>query len=335
MKYKVLSCASFGSSGSGVVTDYLMEFSNIYNPGDYEFRFLQDYGGITTLEDCLVHSHHRLNSDIAIQLFMKYVDYQCGDIFNKRYNRFFKDKFGKISKHFLQKIVEVKWDGYWEEYQILSPPYESIFKYKIFPRILRLLHGNKGYIAKYVPRRNMYFSNPSEEYFVSCVKEYIDELLTVLDAEHQYHYIYLDQLLPPDNINRYFKYFDDLHVIVVDRDPRDYYIENVLKLGEGWVPKDVDKFITLYKGIRKKIDIATDDSRILRIQFEDTIYHYEDFSEKINSFLGLSENYHVKNKEFFNPNKSRLNTQLWNKSSIDYAVIKRIENELSEYCYNF
>ncbi|GHU74081.1 hypothetical protein FACS189450_14630 [Spirochaetia bacterium] len=44
--YKIVSCASFGGTGSGVVTDYLAEFDNIYNPGDSEFRFLHDYCGV-------------------------------------------------------------------------------------------------------------------------------------------------------------------------------------------------------------------------------------------------------------------------------------------------
>ncbi|MCS2588102.1 hypothetical protein NXX15_12245 [Bacteroides fragilis] len=88
-EFKIISCASFGSSGSGIVTDYLLEFDNIYNPGDYEFRFLQDFGGLTTLEDSLLHSHHRLNSDIAIRLFKKIIDYHSGDWTNKRYEKFF------------------------------------------------------------------------------------------------------------------------------------------------------------------------------------------------------------------------------------------------------
>ena len=98
--YKIVSCASFGSSGSGVVTDYLSEFENINNFGDFEFRFLQDFGGVTSLEDTLVNSYHRLNSDIAIQNFINYVEWQAGDIFNKRYEQFFHGQFKKISYDF-------------------------------------------------------------------------------------------------------------------------------------------------------------------------------------------------------------------------------------------
>ena len=334
-EFKIISCASFGSSGSGIVTDYLLEFDNIYNPGDYEFRFLQDFGGLTTLEDSLLHSHHRLNSDIAIRLFKKIIDYHSGDWTNKRYEKFFHGQFKEISYKFLNELIEVKWDGYWEEYQVLSPRFITLFKYKIYPRILRLLHGNIGYIAKYVPRSTMYFSNPTPEYFLDCVRRYLNNLFRVIDRDHNYEYLFFDQLLPSDDINRYFKYFDNLNVVVVDRDPRDYYIENVLKWGEGWVPIDIEKFVCLYKGIRKKIDISKDNPNILRLSFEDAIYKYDDFSDKINRFLGLSSRNHVRLKQNFDPNKSIRNTQLWKTTKVDLSMIEYIEKELGEYYYSF
>ena len=184
--YKIISCAGFGSSGSGVVTDFLREFGCIRNFGDYEFRFLQDYGGVSTLEDALVHNYHRLNSDIAIQNFVRYIEYQSGDFLSKRYEKFFDGKFREISYRFLDKITDVKWDGYWEEYQILEPKWIAILKYKVYPRLLRLLQGNRHYIARYVPRKPMYFSSPGREYFYRCVREYMNELCAVVDPEKEY-----------------------------------------------------------------------------------------------------------------------------------------------------
>ena len=73
LKHKIITCASFGNTGSGVITDYLLEFDNILNPGDYELRFLHDYDGVSTLEHALVHNFHRMNSDIAIQNFIRYI----------------------------------------------------------------------------------------------------------------------------------------------------------------------------------------------------------------------------------------------------------------------
>jgi hypothetical protein len=332
----ILSSASFGNSGSGVITDYLLEFGNIFNPGDYEFRFFQDYGGITTLEDCLVHNYHRLNSDIAIQIFIKYIKYQSGDIFSKRYEKYFKGRFKKLSYKFINKLIDVQWKGYWEEYQVLAPNnFINSLKYKIYPRVLRMLYGNKHYIARYIPCRDMYFSSPTPEYFVQCVKEYFNDLCCVIDPEGKYKFLYFDQLLPPTNIERYFKYFDSLHVIVVDRDPRDYYIDTVLNYGEKWVPADIDKFVLLYKNMRKNIDIKNENINVLRLQFEDTIYKYEEFKIKVNTFLGLSELDHVYPRSKFDPSISIKNTRLWEKMGASQDAIKKIEDNLGQYCYKF
>lgn len=334
-KYKILTCASYGASGSGIVTDYLMEFDNIYNPGDFEFRFLQDFGGITTLEDCLVHSHHRLNSDVAIRLFKKYVDYQSGDLLTKRYNQIFKGEFKKISYEFINNIVECKWKGHWEEDQVLAPKYKDWLYYKFWTRFKKFLDFNRNYISSYYPTRDMYFSNPTYDEFVNAVKEYLNHLFQVVDKNHIYDFLYFDQLLPPDNIKRYFPYFDDINVIVVDRDPRDYYIENVMKWGEKYLPHKLDDFIKVFKGIRKKISEEDLHPNVLRIRMEDAIYKYDEFSKQICSFIGLNHAHHVNPKKYFDPAVSIDNTQLWKKRNVNMDIIHRIEDELSEYCYNF
>ena len=334
-KYSILTCASYGASGSGIVTDYLMEFDNIHNPGNFEFRFLQDFGGITTLEDCLVHSHHRLNSDVAIRLFKKYVDYQAGDLLAKRYNKVFKGEFKQISYNFINDLIEGQWKGHWEEDQVLSPKYKDWLYYKIWTRIKRIIELNRHYIGKYYPTRDMYFANPSYEEFIVAVRKYLNNLFSVIDKDHKYDYLYFDQILPPDNLKRYFQYFDDIHVVVVDRDPRDYYIENVIKWGVKYLPHDIDTFIKVYKGLRKKLSEEEITNNVLRVKMEDTIYKYNEFSKKIDEFIGIAPGHHVSPKQYFDPAKSINNTQLWKKRHVDMDIIKRIEDELGEYCYDF
>lgn len=334
-EYKILTCASYGASGSGIVTDYLMEFDNIHNSGNFEFRFLQDFGGITTLEDCLVHSHHRLNSDVAIRLFKKYVDYQAGDLFAKRYNKVFKGKFKQISYDFINSLVEGRWQGHWEEDQVLSAKYKDWLYYKIWTRIKRAIDFNRHYIGRYYPTRDMYYSNPSYEEFIAAVKTYLNNLFAIIDKDHKYDYLYFDQILPPDNLKRYFNYFDNIHVVIVDRDPRDYYIENVLKWGEKYLPHDLDTFIKVFKGLRKKLSDEDQSLNVLRIKMEDMIYKYDEFSKKINTFIGIDPTHHIFPKRNFNPSVSINNTQLWRKRKVDMDVIHRIEDELADYCYDF
>ncbi len=333
--YKIVSCAGFGSSGSGVVTDYLREFDSIKNFGDYEFRFLQDYGGVSMLEDTLVHNYHRLNSDIAIQNFIRYIEYQSGDFLNRRYEKFFGGKFKEISYRFLEKLIDVKWNGYWEEYQILEPQWITIFKYKLYPRLLKLLHGNRHYIARYVPRKPMYFSFPEGDYFCRCVKDYINELCEVIDPQRKYKYIFFDQLMPPANISKYERYFDSIKTIVVDRDPRDYYIENVLRWGEGWVPKSVKDFALLFRKHREQAKAFTNSSNVLRLTFEDAVFKYDEFENTVMNFLELDKSEHISPKRYFDPAKSVLNTRLWTKREVNIAIIDQIEKLLPEFLYDF
>ena len=333
--YKILTCASYGASGSSIVTDYLLEFDNVYNPGDMEFRFLQDFGGITTLEDCLVHSHHRLNSDVAIRLFQKVIDYHAGDFFSKRYNEVFKGEFKQISYEFIEELIIGKWDGHWEEDQVLSSKFVDIFYYKIWTRIKRLFDLNRKYIGSYYPTRDMYFSNPTEEEFLDAVRRYLNKLFRVIDSSHDYDFLYFDQILPPDNLERYFRYFDDIKVVVVDRDPRDYYIENVMRWGDTYIPHEIDTFINVYKGLRRKLKDEGEHPRVLRIRMEDTIYHYDEFSKVLDSFIGIDSNHHVYPRTKFNPAVSINNTQLWKKRPVNMDIIHRIEDQLSDFCYDF
>lgn len=334
-KHKIITCASYGNTGSGVVTDYLLEFNNILNPGDYEFRFLHDYDGVSTLEHSLVHNFHRMNSDIAIQNFIRYIKFQSGDFTSARYEKFFNGKFKELSYEYIDKLVDVKWQGYWEQYQIISPKYKTLFKYKFLPRLLRLFDLNKSYIAKYVPKSEMYLSSPSEIEFIQHTNDYLKNLCKAIDPDDKYENIYFDQLVPPLNLQTYLRYYPDMKVIVVDRDPRDHYIDNITKWREGWIPSDLDQYIKYYKKLRQELVNEKQDDRVLRIQFEDTIFEYESFSNQINNFIGLAETNHINKKQFFNPQVSIKNTQLWKKNMEFDSVIKIIETELGEYCYSF
>ncbi|GHU17481.1 sulfotransferase family protein [Spirochaetia bacterium] len=334
--YKIVSCASFGGTGSGVVTDYLAEFDCFHNPGDYEFCFLHDYGGVSTLEDCLISNYHRLNSDIAIHNFIKYIHLYSKTIFSKQYEKYFNGQFKAISFRFLDKLIDVQWKGSWAGQMLLYPSiHYPLFMYKVLPRILKFISGNRSYHGRFIPKHNMYYAGPPPEYFTKCVKEYIADLCCVVDPENRFEYLYFDQLLPAINIERYFKFFDNLQVIVMDRDPRDLYIDNLLNWKCSWIPFDVDTFIVLYKKIREKANMEKNNPNILRLRFEDTIYRYDEFKKTINNFLELNEFEHKLAKSKFNPEISIKNTQLWKIVKIDSSIINKIENNLSDYCYPY
>lgn len=99
----------------------------------------------------------------------------------------------KISYDFLSKLLDVTWDGFWGEYLVMAPRWKSYLLYKIYPHFMRLLGGNRKYIAHYIPHRDMYFSSPTKVYFCECVKWYLTALCEVIDPSNKYDYIYFDQ----------------------------------------------------------------------------------------------------------------------------------------------
>lgn len=334
-KHKIITCASFGNTGSGVVTDYLLEFDNILNPGDYEFRFLHDYDGVSTLEHSLIHNFHRMNSDIAIQNFKRYIEFQSGDFTSKRYEKYFNGKFKEESYRYIENLIDVKWKGYWEQYQIISPKYVTFFKYKLLPRVLRFFDFKSSYIAKYVPKSRMYFAAPSEAEFLKYTNDYLSNLCNAIDQNNEYSQIFFDQFVPPLNLQTYLRYYPNMKIVVVDRDPRDHYIDNLTKWHEGWIPTDLDSYIQYYKKLRINLINEQSDDRVLRLNFEDAIYNYDSFSKQLNDFLELNEINHIRKMEFFNPEKSKNNTQLWVNNDKFREVANVLEFMLPEYCYKF
>lgn len=334
-KYKIVSCAGFGYTGSSIVSDYLSEFENVNTlAGSFEFRFLHDFGGISTLEDCIVHNYHKQSSDGAIHQYLQMVDYLSGNLFSRKYNKYFGGKFRELSYQFIDEITDAKWEGFMESTIMFKHPLKRIVYYQIYPRLKKLINGG-GNIGRFYPRRDMYFSSPSKEYFDSCVRKYLNSLFEIIDPNNEKDYLYFDQIVPPSNVNRYLDYFDNIKIIVVDRDPRDIYVQNTYLIKESWIPSDVGAFIKMYKGQRNNVSREKDNTNILRIRFEDAIYKYEDFCNMINRFLGLSERQHINQKRYFNPQKSMENTRLWEKNNVDMKEIQQIKDSLYEYCYNY
>lgn len=331
--HKMITCASYGGTGSSVITDLLKEFDNCNSLGEYEFRFIQDYDGVSTLECALLDNHHRMNSDIAIRRFKKIVDYHSGNGIIKRYEGFFNGKFKKISYKYIDSLVDVSWEGYWEHHAIEAHSLNRLFAYKLYPRVKKLFNfgGNKAMVLQ-PPKQTMYFSYPREEFYTKT-KNYTRELFNSMDEDFKYEYLVADQLVPPTNIDRYINYFDDIKVIVVDRDPRDLYVTNQYSWKESWIPShDIDTYIAWYKLLREHQKYHEDNpERVLRINFKDAVVNYDETLEKILKFLGIDGKHHVRKKQYFNPEISKKNVGLYKAYEND-PNIKKIEVELSEYC---
>ena len=147
----------------------------------------------------------------------------------------------------------------------------------------------------------------------------------------------VDQIVPPTNTKRYLRYFNDIKVIVTERDPRDIFLLERNEWKWGVIPvKDVKEYVRWFRITRRFSNPADEDtSRVLRIQFEDLIYKYDETTSKVIDFVGIDPAHHVKPKTCFDPSKSIRNTNVAKRYPGFEDEIRYIESELKDYLYDF
>lgn len=333
---KIITCTGYYGTGSSAITDLLSEFENIHSMGDYEFRFVQDPEGISDLEYNLVENHHRHNSGHALKRYKRYVDFLSGNILNKKYEAYFNGKFKEISREYIEELTDFKQKGMWHQ-DVIDRGKLFYLMERTLNKIYMILRGvifrKKERGITLLKNEITLYSKPNEKFY-PITRKYIDSLFLEANKNNK-EFIMVDQLVPPTNINRYLKYFNDIKVIVVDRDPRDIYLLEKLYWKGTIVPcNDVKMFCEWYKYTRESDTYKSEDkSRVLRVKFEDLIYNYDSTVYSILQFLNLDSKFHINKKNNFDPDKSKLNTKLWHKHNELKQDICYIESNLKEYLY--
>ena len=73
------------------------------------------------------------------------------------------------------------------------------------------------------------------------------------------------------------------------------------------------------------------DHRVLRINFEDLIYKYDDTKKTVFDFLDIDESDHINKFKYFDPKVSIKNVGIWKKHE-NQDDMNKIYEELKEYC---
>lgn len=322
MKHKIITCASYGGTGSSAITDIFKEFKNVKSTDDFEVSILHEMDGVSDLEYHLSDNFHRLKSDEAIYRFKS-----LSSRLSKEYNEIFSGQFSNITDKYIEDLVDEKWQGFWHQHVFRKSKYNNFFNYYIPLKLQfiknRIFKSKHGY--EFVPnnKRQIMYLAYCKDTFVLKTQKYLENLFTTLDYENNYEYLFMDQLVPPTNIDRYNRYFKNIKVVVVDRDPRDLYILNKLYWKEGWIPSDdINIFVNWFKMIRK--DNKKNEENVLRINFEELILDYEGTLNKLLDFTGMDKINHTNKFKYFNPEISKKNFRLWK----DEEKIKGIENDI-------
>lgn len=332
---KFITCASYYGVGSSAITDLFAEYQQVFDFTNEEFRFVQDPDGISDLEYNLVENFNRHNSGHALKRFKKLVDFYNGNILSPKHRKLLGDSWKNISYKYIEALTDFKFHGYWM-YDLYDKGSFYHFRKRILNKILKMT------IWRNQPDRQLntmkdtitLCSAPSEEKFLRLTKTYIEELFCSVCPKDKIAMV--DQILPPTNIKRYLRYFDDIKVIVVDRDPRDVWVLEKYVWKDGVIPhEDVETFCMWFKYTRKhrKTENLHIDN-ITFVQFEDLIFHYDETVSKLEKWMGFSSIDHIRPRTRLNPDKSVKNTQTWLRvNNVPIEEINYIENELNQYLY--
>lgn len=334
---RIIIPTGYMGSGSSAITDLVAEFKDCKNEfKSYEYVMLHCPNGLFDLEDKLLQGNNAIRSDEALRTF----ETQMKKLYNKKfwwvgnYKKIISNDFMDKVYKYLNNITQLNYPGYWYTHEEVN---FNMFMKLLIRKPIKMFFRNKYYkpILKYNDGMKISFIKPEEFYNFS--KEFIYDVISTISrgAEN----VVLDQFLLPFNLFRIDNYFnDDTRVIVVQRDPRDVFILNKYIWGKNNfgvpMPYDVHEFCKFYKGMRESEKPVTS-NKILRINFEDLVYKYDQTLEKVMLHLDFTPEMHIAKKSRFKPELSIKNTQIFNSSHKYDDEMKIIEKELKEYLYDF
>lgn len=334
-----LDVTGFYASGSSAVVDLLKEFKNTYEC-KAEVRFIVDPYGLTELENALVHNWELINSSAAITDYLdmcKKWSRRGGGHKNPfahaglSYVNTINKDFMKITEEYVNRLTKFQYqcDYYHTKFQ------KSYLKY-VMDRCRYAIELYSGGRLKTANRhlRPCYFAHPTQEEFNLATQEYLEKLFANNLDGCQDGYIILDQALSANNTQILHRYFKNAKMIIVDRDPRDMYVDEIVNWGvrhDDDNTKDAGKrYVMRYKALHDGI-VYDDD--ILKVQFEDLVLNYNSTVEKIIKFFGWTKEDHINPKKFLKPEISCKNVGIWKKYYNDYKdALDVISEKLKNYC---
>ena len=243
---------------------------------------------------------------------------------SKRYSQFFDgDDYHNITDNYIKSLIDFSYQGWWF-YDLYDKGPRMYYFFQIVNHLYRKIAKGK---LRILSNEFTYCTHPSEAEFMECTRKYVADLLHALNKENK-DYLEIDQIVPSSNIVQFLRYFEDeVFVFIVDRDPRDIYL-----LGKYYWKDGICPWYSYARKAGRNIDI--EDSRIIKLKFEDIIYHYDNTVNHVEEITGLDSKYHTHMFEKMNPKRSVVNTRLWEKHPDDKGI-EIITKNLPEYLYDY
>ncbi len=320
-----IDLSGYAFTGKHAVIDLMREIEGYHVPHfQFEFALLRIQGGILDLEHALCGDWSPMRSDAAIRRFKKVIR-RLGtkgswthprtwvDAVGWNYDEYYNHRFFELSDRYLGQLVAFSWNAEW--------PF-AMSEFGDLDFLVRRVARKVGFRhALEVPVHLAYTDR-----FVPITREYLHDLLTSNVAAAT-RAVVMHNTFEPFNPQSSLKFFERAKAIVVDRDPRDNYVQQqpVPSVAVG-----VHEFIKRYR-IHRLAVCREPHPDILRIQFEDLVLDYERVVTRIFEHLGEDRSAHVRPKQYFDPAVSRKNVGLW-QTYPHQNEIRLIEQSLPEYC---
>ncbi len=345
MTDQIIVTTGYYDTGSSAAYVLLKEYSScttgITRDKDIEHMIMYTPNGVFDLEDKLLHGNNIHRSDEALRSFeteMRRLN-DNNFVWFGNYKSFLGPEFMKSVISFIENLTEIKLNCNWS-YDYMTTTFS--LKHTL-GSVKNILFGRKvvgDFCKKIVFRKKdcTRYSYVAADKFYKEARDFVNSYCDIIRGGNDGTLI-MDHFLLPNNLYRLDRYFNNMKVIVVDRDPRDVYVhaieESKQKGFQTRIPVDIDQFILFWRKLRSCTRDTSDNKSILNIQFEDLIYKYDETVKTIEDFCDLNKNDHIRKLECFSVEKSRKNTQMFLKYPELKNEIKKIESELNEYLYDF
>lgn len=305
----------YGGSGSSAAIDLLREYEGFHSIVP-ELRILTDPDGLLSLLNVIERIWSPYQSDIAIKRFERLIDRVSkrggAPYHNQNFNKTICPSFESLSREYIGKITKMTYKGMWVG---INDRRSVVF------RKAAKLFGKPSSYAKTIN-----ISCGGDE-VAAETREYLRKLLHCAAGENR---AIIDEGYSSILGDRVLSLFDDARLIIVQRDPRDTFV-NAIKYSYAFVPRDIDGYIIWYKAMMDHQESNSHSKAILRIRFEDLVEEYSSCVSKIEDFIGIDASDHFAAKKYFDPSVSAKNVGLW-KNHPDSDAMLRIGSELAEYC---
>lgn len=283
---KVVITISPGNSGGGAIHDFIKHNTIYQSPfKGHEFRLISDPDGLINLNKNFYQNYTLNNSIDSLDRFKNYTNSlsKLKMMVDKDKKKIFNDDFLLHRDNFLKKIVKTSFPA--------LPQFINV-KLDIKKKLLLLLKSKIFNTKKNILSNYQVPIFVNEKTFLKESKIFLKNL--ICSNINGVKKVILDQSISIWNIEEIFKYFDDVKIIIITRDPRSIFYSMQSRSSNSYPGHDLKKFVIWYKFIiekfEKKLKYINTNQKILTVNFEKFVLE-KNTRSKVLKFINEKEIY--------------------------------------------